>query len=314
MTWEEVRRTKARHEARLLPKANVVGLAVGWKVVAGQRTEEPCIAILVRRKVPQAELRPHDLVPGAIGDVRTDVVETGEIRALGVAVTQPSPKATDRWRPAPGGVSVGHFRVTAGTLGCIVRRDSKRFILSNNHILADSNRGRKGDAILQPGALDGGIEPRDVIGRLEDFVRLRWSRGFLEALVPFLQRRNNVDCAIARPLEEGDVADEVHLIGRVDETAEATIDQPVVKSGRTTGLTEGKVTHLDATLQVSYGEGRTALFDGQVLTSKMSESGDSGSLFTDRHRRAVGLLFAGSDRVSVINRIQVVLRSLRLEI
>jgi hypothetical protein len=52
----------------------------------------------------------------------------------------------------PAGISIGHFRVTAGTLGCLVQdRDGNRFILSNNHVLADENKAEVGDVILQAG-------------------------------------------------------------------------------------------------------------------------------------------------------------------
>jgi hypothetical protein len=49
-----------------------------------------------------------------------------------------------RIRPAPGGVSVGHFAITAGTLGCLALglnppRNNRLMVLSNNHVLANSN-------------------------------------------------------------------------------------------------------------------------------------------------------------------------------
>ena len=44
-------------------------------------------------------------------------------------------------RPAPGGISVGHFAITAGTPGCFARgrtapRSNRVLMLSNNHVLA----------------------------------------------------------------------------------------------------------------------------------------------------------------------------------
>jgi hypothetical protein len=57
-------------------------------------------------------------------------------------------------RPLRIGGSVGHFKITAGTLGCFVRAriGDALHILTNNHVLADENRAKVGDAILQPGA------------------------------------------------------------------------------------------------------------------------------------------------------------------
>jgi hypothetical protein len=313
MTWEEVKRAKERFERELLRKANVVGLAVGRKIVGGRETDELCVVVLVRRKMPEEELSPQDVVPRRLDDVKTDVVETGEIRALGLHLLRPHRKTTARWRPAPPGVSIGHFRVTAGTLGGVVRRGSETYILSNNHVLADSNRGRRGDAVLQPGPVDGGKLPEDSIAVLEDYVPLKWSRR-LTRLFAFMSPRNRVDCALARPIREEDLVSEIHLLGGVKGTAEASIDQTLLKSGRTTGLTRGRVTHLEATVTVNYGEGRAAVFEGQILASSMSEGGDSGALVLDQKRRAVGLLFAGSERVTVLNRVEDVLSALRAEI
>ena len=67
-----------------------------------------------------------------------------------------------RIRPAPGGVSWGHFRITAGTLGCLVRgnrppRDRRLMGLTNNHVGANSNNASLGDCIAQPGMIQYNI-------------------------------------------------------------------------------------------------------------------------------------------------------------
>ncbi len=84
-----------------------------------------------------------------------------------------------KMRPAPGGISVGHVRVTAGTLGCLARgrrapRNQRVLMLSNNHVIANSNNARFGDSIIQPGRADGGRSPRDQIAILERFVPIRF--------------------------------------------------------------------------------------------------------------------------------------------
>ena len=71
------------------------------------------------------------------------------------------------------------------------------------------------------------------------------------------------------------------------------------KSGRTTGLTSGRVTVMAATVTVDYGGGRTAIFDDQVITTPMSAGGDSGSIIVNSEGYVVGLLFAGSDQVTI---------------
>src|SRR6266508_5351259 len=170
MAWQGVPRI---HEARLFRKRNVVGVGIAKKVAGGRQTDEPCVVVFVERKVPRAQLRPKDLVPATIEAMKTDVVETGRIQALQAR--------TARWRPAPGGGSIGHYRITAGTLGAVARRAGTRMILSNNHVLANANDSAIGDPILQPGPYDGGTD-RDRIATLEAFVLIPFD-GFLDFLL-----------------------------------------------------------------------------------------------------------------------------------
>lgn len=44
----------------------------------------------------------------------------------------------------------------AGTFGAVVTKAGKRFILSNNHVLAENGLISLGAPIFQPGLLDGG--------------------------------------------------------------------------------------------------------------------------------------------------------------
>lgn len=294
MAWRSVPRI---HEKRLLKKRNVLGVGIARKVVRGHRTDEPCVVVFVERKLPKEQLRRKDLVPDRLETMKTDVVETGRIVAL-----QPR---TGRWRPAPGGVSIGHYQITAGTLGAVVHRSGNRVILSNNHVLANSNSARTGDAILQPGAHDGGTT-NDRIATLEDFVPIVFD-GFWDFILSLfgISRpiRNVVDAAVARPLSDGAVSDEILEIGTVSGTAVAALGMQVKKSGRTTGLTTGEVTALSATVRVSYGGLRVARFRDQIVAGPMSQGGDSGSLVVDSSNRAVGLLFAGSTNTTILNPI-----------
>ena len=151
----------------LLKRSNVVATGVGYKVTNGNRTETPSIICSVVRKLPPAQLSASDRVPETVSGIPSDVIETGRIRALQAR--------TDRQRPAPGGVSIGHTDITAGTLGCLVKRGSEILILSNNHVIANSNDAERGDTILQPGPADGGRNPADKIAELEDFVEITFN-------------------------------------------------------------------------------------------------------------------------------------------
>lgn len=279
---------------------NIVGVGISEKMIDGAFTGEPCVTVYVVAKVPEDELAESARVPEEVNGVLTDVVATGELNAL---------PFRGRYRPAPGGVSVGHFRITAGTLGCLARRGNSLFILSNNHVLADSNRARIGDPILQPGRIDGGVQPRDVIAKLSRFVPIR-----------FGGPPNRVDCAIAQtsprlvtPLEQ--------RYGRIRlPIARCGLNLLVKKSGRTTQFTRGRITDCNATVRVNYGVG-VATFQNQIIIQSLnppapfSAGGDSGSLIvTDRTSQPVGLLFAGSATHTIANHIQDVLTALGVTI
>lgn len=313
----------------LLERPNVVATGVGFKETDGVRTGEIGIVCSVEQKVPAAELTAAQLVPRSVDGVVTDVVATGPLRALSAHL--------ERHRPAPGGVSIGHRDITAGTLGCTVRRGQALYILSNNHVLADVNRAQPGDPILQPGPYDGGRLPDDAIAVLETFVpihlleeesgcgtaravtsllngvsRLLGSGARLKA-VSARAVENLVDAALALPLDEGWLAPEILGVGRVRGVARVELGMPLRKSGRTTGVTSGEVVQVDVTADVRMGE-RTARFADQFMAGAMSQGGDSGSLVVDGEDRAVGLLFAGSDTTTICNRIEHVLAALEVEL
>lgn len=163
----------------LLKKQNVNGVAVGYKESGGVITDEPAVVVLVQTKHPITALSADDLIPKEINGIRTDVYEVGYLVA--------QQDSQDRHRPIiPCGVSIGHYKVTAGTLGAMVvdRTTGERFILSNNHVLANSNEASQGDAITQPGKLDGGQNPTDMVARLERFIPLNYLDGDIDPPAP----------------------------------------------------------------------------------------------------------------------------------
>ena len=323
MPADGIRAAKAAHEAEIFSRANVVGVAVGNKMIHGQDTNERCIVVFVEHKCSEEKLRHRDIVPKEVDGVLTDVVETGRFSAVRIEQSLDGNR-TRRMRPAPGGVSIGHYLISAGTLGVLAHRQDRPVILSNNHILANGNAAQIGDPIVQPGPIDGG-RLQDAIARLTDFVPIQFeekaagpiARFFGRILTPFLGylgfglkrlpsgQTNLVDAAIAEPIDSGLVGPDILGIGDVSGIADATIGLHVRKSGRTTGTTEGRVTALDAVVQVDYG-GNTAIFRQQVVSDVRSKGGDSGSLIVDDRGHAVGLLFAGSPNTTLINPIGAV--------
>jgi hypothetical protein len=321
-----IKETLTRNRDRLFQRSNVVATGIGYKVSGGKMTSELSIICSVTKKFAAAELPIRDLVPATVDGIPTDVVETGVIRAL--------QSTTDKHRPAPGGVSIGHRDITAGTLGCLVRKNGENLILSNNHVLANSNQAEIGDPILQPGPYDGGSYPADHIADLTDFIPINIiglpsdcpiATGiavFLNGIArlfgsPVRMRAitqqvpdNLVDAAVARPVNPADVKDEILQIGAVQGSATGELGMAIKKSGRTTGLTTGVIEQVDVSVNVQYGQGQIAMFTDQLMAGAMSQGGDSGSAVLDENNRLVGLLFAGSDTTTVMNRIEHVFSAL----
>ncbi len=72
---------KRAHQAELMGKANVVGVGVGLRQQGGIPTGELAIVVMVRQKVPRAQLTSADVIPTEIEGVPVDVQEVGKIVA-----------------------------------------------------------------------------------------------------------------------------------------------------------------------------------------------------------------------------------------
>ena len=147
---------------RLSDNPHIVATGIGYKIVKGEKTSDLSIICSVKEKISDSKLLKKDMIASEFDGIPTDIIPTGVIRAF-----MPN---TGRIRPAPGGVSIGHINITAGTLGCLVKKNNEVFILSNNHVLANSNNGQIGDPILQPGKYDGGSYPNDHIANLYQYI------------------------------------------------------------------------------------------------------------------------------------------------
>ncbi|GAA1209283.1 hypothetical protein [Prauserella alba] len=205
------------------------------------------------------------------------------------------------------GASIGHVAVSAGTMGCLVRdvADGSRQVLSNNHVLANTNDAEVGDPVVQPGPADGGSEADDRVATLT-----RW--------VDVVEDGNRVDCAIAAPTDDGLVSEEVMddqmppvspehpavgllfagdcsgriigcrmsavleelhvaLVAGDDAVAEPEEDMVVEKVGRTTEYTSSVIEDDDAVVMVGFG-GITAEFVDCFAVPEFGHAGDSGSV------------------------------------
>jgi hypothetical protein len=201
-----------------------------------------------------------------------------------------------------------------GTLGALVEdANGNQYILSNNHVLARTNLATIGEDIIQPGLIDQSPTCfKDTTDIVAD----------LSAVIPILFKTkgtmppNSVDAAIAR-VRAGKVDPTGFIIDigtPSSDTVAPSLDMAVKKSGRTTGLTNGNITAVNATIDVSYGSGKTARFINQIVvgSGNFIAGGDSGSLMVEDgvpSPRAVGLLFAGGSNTAIANPIDDVLNA-----
>lgn len=300
----------ARNSAALFESRGVVATGVGINTAG-----KPVIKVYVEqpdysRLPPSVEGVPVDVLVSGPVYARRGNCDNSDANPAACKPGQPfaspgSSGATDRYeRPVPIGVSTGHTNITAGTIGCRVSVGCHQYALSNNHVFADEGAAAIGDDVIQPGPYDGGEAPGDVIGTLYDF----------EPIIFSTSASNMMDAALIL-LDGATVADATLPDGYGlprKESIEAVPNMDVKKYGRTTGLTTGRVDAIDVTVNVGYDNG-TARFVGQIIIRPglFSAGGDSGSLIVvdggANDRRPLGLLFAGSNSVTVANPIQPVL-------
>ncbi len=287
----------------------VQGLGVGEKITDGRATRELALRVYVAKKQPLAKIRhpvPKVATVPEVGKVPTDVLEIGRVQLESF---------TERVRPAMPGCGVGHPKVTVGTFGLLVRKKGKAknlYVLSSSHVLANEGLGKAGDAALQPGQFDDGKAPGDVIGELAEFVPFEFTgTGY----------PNQVDAALAKVISAKEVTKEIRLLGRpsgVNPTVSRGMQ--VQKVGRTTDYTVGVIQDIHYRLALEYlrldapgKRGRVGLRD-QVLCTRYTDGGDSGSAVLDMEKKVVGLHFAGSPSTSIFNRIEHVLTLLKIEL
>jgi len=291
---------QTRHTDELLRIPGVLGTAVTLLP-----NGEPAVRVLLASREVGG-------LPATLDGVPVAPLVTGMIMARS--------DPTTRVRPAPVGFSVGHFAITAGTIGArVVDGAGNVYILSNNHVLANNNGASVGDAIYQPGTFDGGTAA-DQVASLARFKPIDFAGG-----------ANPIDAAIAStttaavgnatPTDDGYGTMSAQLYGDAGgdgmfDDVTSLLGLRVQKYGRTTKLTKGAITGINGTVTVCYEVvfifcTKSARFTDQLIidAAGFSGGGDSGSLIVtdDGTSRPVALLFAGSSTQTIANRIDLVL-------
>ncbi|QGV81748.1 DNA/RNA non-specific endonuclease [Streptomyces ficellus] len=276
-----------------LSDPNVSSIGIGYKERNGQRSKELVLQFTVDRKVrPEAMegLRtthiPEVIDIGDGVEIPTDVIQRSYKPHFLVVAEGETPERQKRVVPVRPGVSVGNVKVSAGTFGCVVfdRNDGTPSLLSNWHVL-NGRQGELGDTVVQPGKAD---DSRLALNRLGALKRAHLGR--------------LGDCAVSTITDREFATDILGLDITPAHLGEPQIDDKVVKSGRTTGVTHGMVTRPFAKVSINYGAPvgvrEIECFEigpdpkHPADSNEISLPGDSGSvwMFTTRSGRPTDVL------------------------
>lgn len=281
-----------------LSKPNVFGVGLSYKCQNGFLTNQKCILVLVTKKVPSNCLPSNCCIPPCYKGIPTDIVSCGTFSLSSL---------TTRVRPAPGGYSIGpSASSSAGTLGCLVKDSKNLYILSASHVLTDGGIYTEDTPIIQPAVADGGRFLADRIALLKKSIPIYPSTSTHGPL-------NYVDCAMASVLSKSAVSPNIALVGAIHGLGTPAIGQKVKKVGKTSELTTGILTALGLTTTLSVS-GKEYLFVNQIMTTRMSSNGDSGSILLDEHSNALGLLIGGSNVMTVCSPLSEVLSKLNVSL
>ena len=246
---------------------------------------------------------------------------TGKIQTLNTQVAEPityvSEDRKDEVRPLVGGTSLSAY-VTKGSLIYVytgtqgmVTYDYK--ILSNAHVIA-MEPGMDtflaiGTPIIQPGSGDGG-RLSNRVGALEAYIPINFDPGtenYADAAI------GSIDGGVeASPGQQFDEEGNYWVEG----WTEVSNGDIVRKSGSRTGVTSGEVIHTDASVMVWYGDQSAYFVDQMVVTQEnwsFAKPGDSGSA-VDKDGKFVGLVFAGSETHTIINKAKHIIDELDIAV
>ncbi|MCZ7556261.1 MAG: S1 family peptidase [Bacteroidia bacterium] len=310
---------QTRNTERFLEMKGVVGTGTGM-----DEEGNPTMIIFTERALGKGKIPEHvEDIP-----VREEVVGVVEALSWGGKPTNskknptgtPSSTTgspTDRLsRPVPiGSATSNWYECGSATLGVRVRRGDAVFVLSNNHVFGRMNNALSGEIILQPGRSDVSCTQNttDEVGRVADVQSIVFSTSY-DNLMDAAMASTTVDLiSNSTPTDGYGIPSST--------TAAAYIGMPVQKYGRSSRLTEGKVSAINVIVGINYSCG-SARFINQIAiqparkNSEFAIAGDSGSLVVtdDSNANPVGLLFGKSGTTVFATPIETVLNRFNVTI
>ena len=352
------------------PNNGIIAVGMGKKSAGPLNDDsELCVTGYVQRKLSKSQLKARGVTEFSESfaaicgssptrqQIKVDVVDAGSTFSAAPKLRvdrhqrgsyggpPPNVDLQKRFEAIRGGIGitnpVGAYPqfLSVGTLGFFVKDDQNRlYLVSNNHVIANENDARVGNAVVQPGTLDltdTELDLMDTLNKLRNALRIGKLSAWVDiefptsSGIPF----NEVDCAIAVVEENLRSMTEVNRVGlggvsrglgpnfRIDPATDQFVGSTrVYKAGRTTGWTEGDVVSIGVITDVEYDAG-VARFQNQIAIQPtadnggpFSNSGDSGSGIYNENHQLAALLFAGSTSRTLANPARSVISALEAEL
>lgn len=294
-----------KHRTTLVHQHKIKKSAVGFKIENGKYTDDVALIAYVRSKANISTLLQNNIapLPKEIEGVKTDVITVPfgfPKRVLRLLETFAAPD-DGRHRPISGGEAMIMAGVPAtGTLGVIVKSNDELYGITNNHVGANEDvegqdpTAQEGNDWIQPGAHGGGQDPQDAFAKL-----FKWNR-----IMPQGSGENHYDFSMGKITTNEVQPYEIKKIGHVKGIDDIELGQIVMKYGRTTRKTIGRVVAVGVHTDVAYGDQSIPCdFVDQVdivgypdTNNAFSLAGDSGSAIVSKEgppHMLKALLFAG---------------------
>lgn len=303
---------------------NVIGVGYGYKQKGNQRTSQLSLVVVVTNKVPESELPPGDIIPKEFKGVKTDVILSFDDIPL-------SCKNTRHYDPIIGGITISidnsGLEEGEGTLGCFgtINGNTSRdniVLLSNAHVLS----GLPGDKVYHPfydgDTIDEFKSNREgLIGKIHKILpqanhHYRYpgdepdtepgiEEYFLDCATAKINTCHSLCCPTNCGVEYSPELDTLFFVEgpkRIQATDLSEEESYMVfKVGRRTGLTMGRIAHVN----VTYGTNEFNRKHNIILVEpvedncegkrKFADHGDSGSVVVNANNEVIGLLYGMPD-------------------
>lgn len=296
---EAIQAVKNKYCDWLMSLNNVHCVAVGYKQKEGKLTDEPAIVIFTTKKEAAKDCPADERIPAYLDGIPTDVIELPDFQTY--QGEQSGIVNQQKFRPVPGGAEIympnSPFSGGFCTLGMFVHslreqdNENDIYLLANAHCFP-----RPDQSIFQPES----FESQDLIAYASRTVNSELVDGGIAQMLYNGEAATNEIIGIGAPLGSYELS--MNNIGDL-----------VVKSGRTTGTTVGRIAYLYADAD----DKRDQIIIADV-DSAFSDHGDSGSVVLmqggEYRHHVIGLLWGGALNYTILSPIFAVCDELQISL